>query len=69
MTMLVNFEDNLFDEDCFPFNLIYESLLTEGKTRNLIDLAVGMVLAGKSPAWLPVIHERLKHLIISPEAF
>ena len=28
-----------------------------------------MVLARKSPAWLPVIHERLKHLIISSEAF
>ena len=28
-----------------------------------------MLLPGKPPAWLPVIHERLKHLIISSEAF
>ena len=41
----------------------------EGRTGNLPDLAIGMVLAGKPPAWLPFIHERLKHLIISPEAF
>ena len=32
-------------------------------------MAIGMVLAGKPPAWLPVICERLKHLIISSEAF
>ena len=28
-----------------------------------------VVLAQKSPAWLQVIHERLKHLIISSETF
>ena len=28
-----------------------------------------MVLAKKPPAWLQVKHERLKHLIISPEEF
>ena len=28
-----------------------------------------MVLAGKPPAWLPVICERLKYLIISSETF
>ena len=41
----------------------------EGWAGNLTDLAIGMVLAGKPPAWPPVIHERLKHLIISSEAF
>ena len=47
------------------FNLIYESLLLEGKAGNLTDLTVGMVVAEKPPAWLPVMHEILKHLIIS----
>ena len=41
----------------------------EGWAGNLNDLAIGMVLAGMPPAWLPVIFERLKHLIISSEAF
>ena len=30
---------------------------------------LGVVLAQKPPAWLQVIHERLKHLIISSETF
>ena len=50
------------------FNLIYESLLLQGKVGNLTDLTVGMVLAEKPPAWLPVINGHLKHLIISSEA-
>ena len=36
---------------------------------NLTDLTMGMVLAEKNPAWLQVMHERLKHLIISSETF
>ena len=55
------------DKECQNFNLIYESLLLEGKAGNLIDLTLGMVLAEKPPAWLQVMHERLKHLIISSE--
>ena len=55
--------------DCRSFNLIYKSLLLEGKAGNLTDLTVGMVLAEKPPAWLPVMHGRLKHLIISSEVF
>ena len=68
-TVTIHFEDTLADNNCSWFNLIYESLLTEGKTGNLTDLAIGMVLAGKPPAWLPVICKRLNHLIISSEAF
>ena len=36
---------------------------------NLTDLTMGMVLVEKTPAWLQVMHERLKHLIISSETF
>ena len=56
-------------EDCKNFNLIYESLLFEGKAGNLTDLTVGMVLAEKPQTCLQVMHERLKHLIISSERF
>ena len=51
------------------FNLTYESLLLDGKAGSLSDLTVGMVLVEKPPAWLPVMHGRLKHLIISSEVF
>ena len=44
-------------------------LLLEGKAWNLTDITVRMVLAEKPPAWLPVMHGRLKHLIINSEAF
>ena len=64
---MLQFEDTLSEMDCRSFNLIYESLLLEGKAGNLTDLTVGMVLAEKPPAWLTVMHERLKHLIISSE--
>ena len=67
-TGVVQFEDILSEQDCKCFDLIYELLLLEGKAGNLTDLAVGMVLAEKPPAWLPVIHGRLKHLIISSKA-
>ena len=30
---------------------------------------MGMVLAENPPGWLQVMHERLKHLIISSETF
>ena len=63
------FEDTLSEEDCKNFNLIYESLLLEGKAGNLTDLTLGMVLAEKPLAWLQVMHGRLKHLIISSETF
>ena len=57
------------EEDHRNFNLIYESLLLEGRARNLTDLTLGIVLAEKPPTWLQVMHERLKHLIISSEKF
>ena len=63
------FEDTLSEEDHRKFNVIYESLLLEGKARNLTDLTMGMVLAGKPHTWLQVMHERLKHLLISLETF
>ena len=59
----------LSEEDCKNFNLIYESLLLEGKAVNLTDFTLGMVLAEKPPVWLQVMHERLKYLIISSEMF
>ena len=59
---VLKFEDTLSEEDCRGFNIIYESLLLEGRVGNLTDLTVGMVLAEKPPAWLQVMHERLKHL-------
>ena len=36
---------------------------------NLTDLTMGMVLVENPPAWLQVMHERLKHLMISSETF
>ena len=66
---VLKFEDTLSEEDRRSFNIIYESLLLEGRAGNLTDLTMGMVLVGKPPAWLQVMHERLKHLIISSETF
>ena len=66
---VLQFEDTLSEMDCRNFNLLYESLLLEGKAGSLTDLIVGMVLAEKPPAWLQVMHGRLKHLIISFEVF
>ena len=63
------YEDTLSEMDCRSLNLIYGSLLLEGKGGNLMDLTVGMVLAGKPPAWLQVMHGRLKYLIVSSEVF
>ena len=66
---VLKFEDTLSEEDHTGFNLIHESLLHEGRVGNLTDLTMGMVLAEKPPACLQVMHERLKHLIISSETF
>ena len=66
---VLQFEDTLSEVDHRNFNLIYESLLLEGKAGNLTDLTLGMVLAEKPLAWLQVMHGRLKHLIISSETF
>ena len=57
------------EEDHKNFDLIYESLLLEGRAGNLTDLTLGMALAEKPLTWLQVMHERLKHLIISSEKF
>ena len=66
---VLQFEDTLSETDHRNFNLIYESLLLEGKAGHLTDLTVGMVLEEKPPAWLQVMHGRLKHLIISSKVF
>ena len=66
---VLQFEDSISKIDCRNFNLIYESLLLEGKAGNLTNLMLGMVLAEKPPAWLQVMHGKLKHLIISFELF
>ena len=66
---VLKFEDTLSEEDHRGFNLIYESLLLEGRVANLTDLTMGMVLVEKTPAWLQVMHKSLKHLIISLETF
>ena len=44
---VLQFEDTLSEEDHRNFNLIYESLLMEGKAGNLTDLTLGIVLAEK----------------------
>ena len=66
---ILKFEDTLSEESHRQFEIIYESLLLEGKTGNLTKSMLEVVLAQKPPAWLQVIHERLKHLIISSETF
>ena len=69
-TRVLKFEDTLSKEDCRNFTkLIYESLLLEGRAGNLTNLTLEMVLAEKPPTWLPVMYERLKHLIINADAF
>ena len=66
---ILKFQDTLTDEDYRQFEIIYDSLLLEGKAGNLTKSILEVVLAQKPPAWLQVIHERLKHLIISSETF
>ena len=67
--MVLKFEDTLSQDDHRSFKLIYESLLLEGRAGNLTNLTLEMVLAGKPPTWLPVMYERLKHLLIDSETF
>ena len=50
------------EESRRQFEIVYESLLLEGKVGNLTKSTLEVVLA-------QVIHERLKHLIISSETF
>ena len=66
---ILKFEDTLSKENCRWFEIIYESLILEGKMGNLTKSRLEVVLAQKPPTWLQVIHERLKHLIISFETF
>ena len=66
---ILKFEDTLADEDYRQFKIIYDSLLLEGKVGNLTQSTLEVVLAQKPPAWLQVIYERLKHLMISSETF
>ena len=66
---ILKFVDTLSKENHRQFQIIYESLLLEGKVGNLTKSTLEVVLAQKPPTWLQVIHERLKHLIISPETF
>ena len=66
---ILKFEDNLADEDYRQFRVIYDSLLLEGRVGNLTKSTLEVVLTQKPPAWLQVIYERLKHLIISSETF
>ena len=68
-TRVLKFEDTLSNDDCRNFKLIYESLLLERKAGYLTNLTLEMVLAEKPPTWLPVMYERLKHLIIDWDAF
>ena len=62
---ILKFEDTLTEESRRQFEIIYESLLLEGKAGNLTKSMLEVVLAQKPPSWLQVIHERLKRLIIS----
>ena len=66
---ILKFEDTLTNEDHRQFKIMYESLLLGGKAGNLTKSTLEVVLAQKPPAWLQVILERLKHLIISSETF
>ena len=66
---ILKFEDTWSEESCRQFEIIYESLHVEGKMGNLTKSMLEVVLAQKPPAWLQVIHERLKHLIISSDTF
>ena len=64
-TRVLKFEDALSKKDCRNFKLIYKSLLLEERAGNLTNLSLEMVLAEKPPTWLPVMYDRLKHLIIN----
>ena len=66
---VLKFKDTLPEEDHRSFNLIYESLLLEGRAGNLTNLTLEMVLVERPPTWLSVMYERLKHLLISSDIF
>ena len=66
---ILRFEDTLSEEYHRQFKIIYESLPLEGRAGNLTKSTLEVVLAQKPPTWLQVMHERLKHLIISSETF
>ena len=66
---ILKFEDTLADEDYRQFRIIYDSLLLEDKAGSLTKSTLEVVLAQKPPAWLQVIYERLKNLVISSETF
>ena len=66
---ILQFEDTLSKEDCKHFNIIYESLLLEGRAGNLTKSTLEVILSQKPLTWLQVMYERLKHLIISSETF
>ena len=66
---ILQFEDTLSEDDCKHFNIIYKSLLLEGRACNLTKSTLEVVLAQKPPTWLQLMYERLKHLIISSETF
>ena len=66
---ILKLEDTLADEDYRQFKIMDDSLLMEGKVGNLTKSTLEVVLAQKPSAWLQVIYERLKHLVISSEAF
>ena len=68
-TRVLKFKDTLSEDDCRNSKLIYESLLLEGRAGNLTNLTLEMVLAEKPPTWLPVMYNRLKHLIINADTF
>ena len=44
-TRVLKFKHTLSEEDCRNFKLIYESLLLEGRTGNLTNLTLEMVLS------------------------
>ena len=66
---ILKFKDTLTNENYRQFRVIHDSLLLESKVGNLTKSTLEVVLAQKPPAWLQVIYERLKHLIISSETF
>ena len=68
-TRVLKFKDTLSEDDHRNFKLIYESLLLEGRAGNLTNLTLEMMLDGKPLTWLPVMYERLKHLLINSETF
>ena len=53
-------EENIYEsskENCRQFEIIYESLLLEGKVGNLTRSMLEVALAQKPPTWLQVIYE------------